>query len=165
MLIISVIYWVPSCWHCVWSLATKPWSHRSAHIWSPWCRFRSQVLPDMPLQVQKALRALFITFFSCAFRVNHSSRISRWYFTSVVTRSLCSEGVGSFRASKSLFLVYGAVPIFCGLIDSWVLSHYCSTILKAFCRSSDMRLRNFPRLWISAIRKFNPLKTNRICVM
>ena len=30
---ISVTDWSPSCWHCIWPLATKPWSCRLVRVW------------------------------------------------------------------------------------------------------------------------------------
>jgi hypothetical protein len=43
--------------------------------------FRTQVLPNVPLQVQKALYSSFIIFVSCAFHVNPLSRKSPKYLT------------------------------------------------------------------------------------
>jgi hypothetical protein len=62
---------------------------------------------------------------------------------------VCPERVGSFRPLKSLLQVNGTITIFCGLIDSCVLSHHCCTILKASCRSSETLFGNFPRIRIA----------------
>lgn len=78
---------------------------------------RSQVLPNVPLQVHKALRVLFITSFSSAFHINCSSRISPRHMTLVVNCYVCPERVGSFKPLKSLFLVNDTINI-CGSIDS-----------------------------------------------
>jgi hypothetical protein len=49
--------------------------------------FRPQVLPNVSLQVQKALQALFITFISPAFHVNPLPKVSPRYLTLIVSHS------------------------------------------------------------------------------
>jgi len=77
------------------------------------------------------------------------SRINLRYLTLVVSCKVCPERVGSFRPLKSLLLVSGTIIIFCGLIDSWVLSHHCCTIVRASCTSSETVFRNFPQMRIA----------------
>jgi hypothetical protein len=122
--------------------------------------FQTTSLPNVPYKSKKTCEALCITYFSCAFHGYPLPIMSPIYLTSVVSCSVCPKRVGYFRLLKSLFLVNGTLTIFCGLIDSWVLSqHYC-TVLKASCRSSEMVFGNLilmrramssasPRVWQS----------------
>jgi len=79
--------------------------------------FRPHVLPNVPLQVQRALCALFITFYSCAFLVKPQFRISPKYLASVVSCNGCPERASSFKTLTPLFLVNGIITIFCGLTE------------------------------------------------
>ena len=106
--------------------------------------FRPQDFPNLPLQVQKALYGLFITFLKCGFHVSPLSRVSPRYLTAVDSCNLCPERVGSFRPFKSHCLVNGTLTILCGLTDNWVLSLHCCTILTSFWRSSETVFGNFP---------------------
>jgi hypothetical protein len=80
---------------------------------------------------------------SCAFHINRLPKIRPRYWISVDSCSLCPERVGSVRLLKPLFLVNGINTMFCGLIDSWVLSHYYCTIPTELWRSSETLFEYF----------------------
>jgi hypothetical protein len=151
---ISVTYWSPSCWHCISPLATKPWSCRSVRAWyhgvDPMYHpgFQTPGFTKCSLTGAKSpvgLIHIFQLCLSCQSLVQSESKVWKlWncgekkvkkmsprYLTLVVSCSLCPLRVSYFRPLESLFLLNETVTIFCGLKDSWVLSHHCCTVPKA----------------------------------
>jgi hypothetical protein len=94
-------------------------------------QYTTQVFPNVPLHVQKALYALSVTLSICFFHVSSLSSVAPRYFTSLDSWVILLKRIGSLSPYIFLFLVKGITTVLFGFTDNFVLSHRCWTVHRA----------------------------------